>query len=169
MLDLQKLEKQKQICNLIFDILKDYDDDFIEYDFKKERLAKNEMDTLIKYSIDFKSSYDFNLHYKFANYSFHCCYNTKEEFEKTTNSNYNDISECRIYFALKSPLNDNELISVIKIPATLKIIDLKIVDKKYLYRFDVFNFELNEIEKLIRYILDVYYQEKRQENDSFNL
>lgn len=156
MFDLQKSEKQKQICNLIFDILKDYDDDFIKYDFKKERLTKNEIDTPIKDSIDFKSSYDFNLHYKFANYSFHCCYNTKEEFEKTTNSNYNDISECRIYFTLKSPLNDNELISVIKIPATLTIIG-----ERYIYGFDVFNFELNEIEKLIRYVLDVYYQEKK--------
>lgn len=165
MFDLQKSEKQKQICNLIFDILKDYyDDDFIEYDFKKERLAKNEMDTLIKYSIDFKSRYDFILHYEFANYSFLCWYDTKEEFEKTTNLNYNDISECRIFFTLRSPLNDNELVSVIKIPATLTIIG-----ERYIYGFDVFNFELNEIEKLIRYILDVYYQEKRQENDSFNL
>lgn len=160
MFDLQKSEKQKQICNLIFDILKDYDNDFIEYDFKKERLAKNEIDTLIKDSIDFKSSYDFGLHYKFANYSFLCWYDTKEEFEKTTNSNYNDISECCICFTLKSPLNDNELISTIKIPATLKIIDLKIINKKYIYRFDVFNFELNEIEKLIRYVLDIHYQEK---------
>lgn len=164
MFDLQKSEKQKQICNLIFEILKDYDDDFIEYDFRQERLAKNEIDTLIKDSIDFKSSYDFNLHYKFANCSFLCWYDTKEEFEKTTNLNYNDISECRIFFTLRSPLNDNELISVIKIPATLTIIG-----ERYIYGFDVFNFELNEIEKLIRYILDVYYQEKRQENDSFNL
>lgn len=154
MFDLQKSQKQEQICNIVFDILKGYDDDFIEYDFDKERLAKSDIKTLIKDKIDFKSQYDFDLHYNFANYSFRYCYDVKEEFEKVTGLNYSDISECRIYFNLKNPLDENKIKNFDK--------TIKANDKNYLYCFKVFDLELNEIESIIRYVLDVSYKDNKK-------
>lgn len=142
MFDLKKAEKQREICNLVCKFLNNCNEDLIDFDFRKERTLKNNINTLIKNKICFVADYEFIFNSNFFSNNFLYEFYTKED------CNYDENKECSLCFRVTKEADEKlkTKYSSFRIIETLIFFNLDI--EYFSYKFE--NLELDELEKILK-------------------